>query len=214
MGDPRRLRKKYRSPENPFDKLRIVDEMKYLGEYGLRNKKEFWKHKAQVSHFRSLARSYRKLSKEQYEKHINELRGKLAKLGLVGTNATPDDILSLTTEKLLKRRLQTIVYEKGFAKTITQARQLVTHSHIAIAGEIVDSPSYLCTVDDEKSISFAINSPLLNNREKLFPPVQAKPEKAPADHRGDRKGKRTKKKEDDSEADAEAEPANEGEAEE
>jgi len=134
MGDPRRLRKKYHTPSNPFEKERIVEEMKYVGTYGLRNKKEFWKHRSQLTKFRALARSYKKLDPKQFEIRMNELRIKLSSWGLVSKTAGSDEILSLTVEKILERRLQTMVYKKGLAKTIYQARQLVTHSHCSPRG--------------------------------------------------------------------------------
>lgn len=168
MGDPRRLRKKYHTPSNPFEKERIVEEMKYVGTYGLRNKKEFWKHRSQLTKFRALARSYKGLAKEQFDVRMNELRVKLSSWGLVSSTAAADEILSLTVEKFLERRLQTMVYKKGLAKTVYQARQLVTHSHIAVQGAIVDSPSYLVTTDDEKAITYAINSPFYKDKSKLF----------------------------------------------
>jgi len=46
-----------------------------------------------------------------------QLVGKLLKMGLLKREtATVDDILSLTEQDLLERRLQTIVYKKGYSK--------------------------------------------------------------------------------------------------
>ena len=166
MGDPRRLKKKYSTPNNPFEKVRIVEELTYLGKYGLRNKKEFRKHKFQLSHYRKLARTNRTLPEEMREVRLNELRSGLVKKGLVSENATTDDILSLTVENILERRLQTIVHKSGLTKTIQQARQLVTHSHIAVNGKILDSPSYLVKKDDK--IDYAPNSPFKVDASKIW----------------------------------------------
>ena len=168
MGDPRKLRKKYNTPKVKFERQRIKEEFKLVGEYGLRNKTELWKHRAQVSHYRSLTRSFRKLSKEMFEQKFGEIRKVLTRMGLIKADSTPDEVLNLTTENILGRRLQTIVFKKGFAKTIYQARQLVVHSHIAIKDRIVDTPSHLCTVEDEQNINYAINSPFRANKDKLF----------------------------------------------
>ncbi|TQS43248.1 30S ribosomal protein S4 [Cryptosporangium phraense] len=43
---------------------------------------------------------------------------------------------------LLERRLDATVLRAGFAKTIYQARQFVTHRHITVNGLRVDRPSY------------------------------------------------------------------------
>lgn len=50
--------------------------------------------------------------------------------------------------RLLEMRLQTQVYRLGYAKTIEQARQLVSHKHVTVNGQIVNIPSYRCKVGD------------------------------------------------------------------
>jgi small subunit ribosomal protein S4 len=50
--------------------------------------------------------------------------------------------------RLLELRLQTQVYRLGYARTIEQARQLVSHQHILVNGQIVDIPSYQVRVGD------------------------------------------------------------------
>jgi small subunit ribosomal protein S4 len=44
--------------------------------------------------------------------------------------------------ELLERRLDAIVLRAGFARTIYQARQMVSHGHFAVDGQRVDIPSY------------------------------------------------------------------------
>jgi small subunit ribosomal protein S4 len=44
--------------------------------------------------------------------------------------------------ELLEMRLDSLVLRSGFARTILQARQAVTHRHILVDGKIVDRPSY------------------------------------------------------------------------
>ncbi|MBV6457585.1 MAG: 30S ribosomal protein S4 [Fimbriimonadaceae bacterium] len=51
--------------------------------------------------------------------------------------------------RLLELRLQTAVYRLGYAKTIFQARQMVTHGHIMVNGRLVDIPSYQLKVGDQ-----------------------------------------------------------------
>ncbi|MEZ4240687.1 MAG: 30S ribosomal protein S4 [Myxococcota bacterium] len=43
---------------------------------------------------------------------------------------------------LLESRLDNLVWRLGLARTITQARQLVVHGHIAVNGRRVDRPSF------------------------------------------------------------------------
>ena len=162
MGDPRRLKKKYATPNKPFDKNRIEEELKYLGEYGLRNKREFWKHRYQLSRLRQRARQARSQSEEVQALMLKDLRQKLSRLGILGPDASFDDVLGLSIESLLERRLQTLVFRKGLAKSIYQARQFITHRHIQVNGKIITSPSYLVKAEEEDSIEYAINSPLRN----------------------------------------------------
>jgi small subunit ribosomal protein S4 len=76
----------------------------------------------------------------------------LAKYGLVSENATADDVLRLTVRDILERRLQTVVYRLGLAKTIYHARQLIVHRHIAIGDQIVNVPGYLVKKEEEGKI--------------------------------------------------------------
>ena len=97
----------------PFEKARMDSELKYLGEYGLRNKREFWKARYQLSKFRRIARDLKTMPEHQRDIAFGELTTRLRSLGLVGTDATTDDVLSLSVENILDRRLQTIVFKKG-----------------------------------------------------------------------------------------------------
>jgi small subunit ribosomal protein S4 len=44
--------------------------------------------------------------------------------------------------QLLESRLDNVVYRLGFARTRRQARQLVSHKHIVVNGQVVNIPSY------------------------------------------------------------------------
>lgn len=49
----------------------------------------------------------------------------------------------------LERRLDNVVYRLGFAKSRSNARQLVAHGHFLVNGRRTDIPSYLVRVGDE-----------------------------------------------------------------
>ena len=53
---------------------------------------------------------------------------------------------------LLERRLDNVVYRLGLARTRRQARQLVTHGHIAVNGKRLDIPSALVKAGDVVSV--------------------------------------------------------------
>jgi len=165
MGDPRRLKKKFRKPKHPFQKERIMEELEFLGKYGLRNKREYWKSRTILANWRNIARKSRSLTKEKAIEVQQELIQKLNRLGVIGAEAEFEDVLLLTVEDVLKRRLQTLVYEKGLARTMYQARQYITHGHIQVAGKKVDAPSYLVKRDEEDMIDYTASSPLSKPKE-------------------------------------------------
>lgn len=168
MGDPRKSRKQFTKPKVPFEGPRILEELEYLGKYGLRNKTEFWKHRSQLGHYRKLIRELRTTSEEERKRVFADVSTKLNKLGLVGENPTFDDVLSLKVENFLDRRLQTVVYKKGLARSIQQSRQMITHGHIIVNGQKTTSPSRLVTTAEEATIAFFYKSPLNGHPEKVW----------------------------------------------
>lgn len=165
IGDPRRLKKKFKKPKARYSKDRILEELEFLGKYGLRNKREFWKTRTMLGNWRKLARESRTLSKEKAVEVQQELLRKLNKLGILGSEAEFEDILLLTVEDLLKRRLQTLVFEKGLAATVYEARQKIVHKHIAIGEKLINSPSYIVKRDEEDLIRFTASSPYTQIKE-------------------------------------------------
>jgi small subunit ribosomal protein S4 len=167
MGDPKKQRKKYETPRFPWRTDVLQAELKLLGQYGLRNKHELWRAKTMLSKFRGIARSLLGKTPEEREKLEKQLLNKLKKLGVLHETAVLDDVLDLTVEDILERRLQTVVFRKGLAKSIYQARQLITHGHITIGNRKVRSPSYLVLKNEEDKISYAPTSPLSDSNHPL-----------------------------------------------
>ncbi len=159
MGDPKRRRKIYNSPGHPYQKPRLESELIVVGRYGLRNKKELWKARTQLGNYRAQARALLAMEEEEREAREKLLNDKLVRLGIIEEGTPSDEILGLEVEVILKRRLQTMVLEKGLAGTVHQSRQLIAHRHIAINGRIITSPSYIVPVSEENSISYAPHSP-------------------------------------------------------
>jgi small subunit ribosomal protein S4 len=158
MGDPKRQRRKFNTPRFPWRKDILDEELKLLGTFGLRNKHELWRHETQLSKFRGIARSLIGKPAEERMKMENELLTRLKKLGVLQETAVLDDVLDLSLEDLLERRLQTMVFRKGLAKTVHQARQLVTHGHITLNSRRVTIPGYIVTREDEKTLAYALES--------------------------------------------------------
>jgi small subunit ribosomal protein S4 len=49
---------------------------------------------------------------------------------------------------LLERRLDSVVFRMGFARTRKEARQIVGHKHVLVNGKCVNVPSYLISAGD------------------------------------------------------------------
>lgn len=162
MGDPKKQRKKYDTPRFPWQIDALEAELKLLGQYGLRNKREIWRHKTLLSKYRGIGRSLLGMSVVERRIQEKQILDKLHRLGILPDAAALDDVLDLKLEDVLGRRLQTLVFQRGLAKSIQQSRQLITHGHIAIEGRRVSSPSYLVLKDEETKITYTTKSPLTN----------------------------------------------------
>ncbi len=156
MGDPKRTRKSYRKPKRPWNPEQLMNELKLLGTYGLRNKRELWKAQTELSRIRDIARRLLALPEEIRVERAKILLASLNRLGLIEENATLDEILSLTIENLLERRLQSIVMHKYNIKP-NHARQLIVHKHIKINDRIVNIPGYIVKSNEEQRISLRDN---------------------------------------------------------
>jgi len=161
MGDPKKQRRRYSRPKHPWKAERISEEGELCKKYGLKNKKEVWRAKSTIGRFRQQARLLLGLSGEELEKEKRELLDKLNKLGILETRSL-DDVLALTVEDLLERRLQTLVYRKGMANTIRQARQLVVHGHVLVGDSIVNVPGYIVPKDKEENIKISERIKVVN----------------------------------------------------
>ncbi len=160
MGDPKKKHKRYVTPERPYDQAALMEELRLIGAYGLRNKRELWRHRTQLSKIRRIAREAQSLDPARRAEVERRLIRRLQHLGLLKREATMDDVLSLRIEDLLERRLQTLIYRKGLAKSLFQARQLIVHGHISVKGRRVRVPSYWVKADEEAEVDYFPLSPL------------------------------------------------------
>lgn len=159
----RKQSKTSRNPKHPFEKERLDQEMRIIGEYGLKNKKEIWRVQYVLAKIRSAAR-YLLTLEEKSPKRIFQgaaLLRRMVRQGLLSENEEKlDYVLGLTLPKLLERRLQTKVFKLGLAKSVHHARVLIRQRHIRVGKQMVNVPSFLVRVDSEKHIDFATTSPL------------------------------------------------------
>jgi small subunit ribosomal protein S4 len=160
LGDPKYPRRMWKKPKRPLNYDLKMEELKTLGTFGLKTKRELWKAHTQLSKVRHQARSLLALGKEIREKKEPILMNSLTRIGLVSENSTLDDVLNLQITDLLSRRLQTVVQKKLSFKTPYQARQAVVHGHVMIGDRIINIPSYTVKVNEEKEIHLTSDSSL------------------------------------------------------
>jgi len=109
------------------------------------------KFKEQVKRLTSLKGSQADLERKQ-------LLLKLQSLGLISADSQEGEVLGLGLKDILDRRLQTLVYKKGLARSVKQARQFIIHQHILIDTKKIKAPGYLVRITEEALIKFAPRS--------------------------------------------------------
>jgi small subunit ribosomal protein S4 len=175
VGDPKNPRRMWKKPKRPLNYELKMAELKILGTFGLRTKRELWKAHTELSRVRHQARSLLALRQEERQEKEPILMNSLSRIGLVSNESTLDDVLNLQVNDLLSRRLQTIVSRNFGFKTPYQARQAVIHGHIMIGDRKVNIPSYIVKLEEEKNIHFSPESKIpdiLQSTKKLESPPE------------------------------------------
>lgn len=145
----RKSRKKYKKPIKAWDKQKIESEREILKEFALRKKKEIWVTEGILRKFRQMARTCAAKKDKEME---NVIVKKMIRLGLLNDGAGLDDMLGMSLNDILGRRLQTIIFKKGFANSMKQARQFIVHGHVIIGGKKIVYPSYMVSKEEENNI--------------------------------------------------------------
>ncbi|KAG1330775.1 40S ribosomal protein S9-2 [Cocos nucifera] len=133
MGDA----KTFKKPRRPYEKERLDAELKLVGEYGLRCKRELWRVQFALSRIRNPARDLLTLD-EKNPRRIFE------------------------GEALLRRMNR--VFKSGMAKSIHHARVLIRQRHIRVGRQVVNILSFMVRVDSAKHIDFSLTSPFGGGR--------------------------------------------------
>merc|ERR1712071_370603 len=148
-------------PRRPFEKARLDQELKLIGEYGLRNKRGVWRVKYTLAKIRKRARVLLTLPEKDSRRLFegNALLRRLVRIGVLDESRMKlDYVLGLRVEDFLERRLQTQVFKLGLAKSIHHARVIIRQRHIRV--KAVGEHSFICcAIDSQKHIDFSLNSP-------------------------------------------------------
>ncbi|HIE30953.1 MAG TPA: 30S ribosomal protein S4 [Methanosarcinales archaeon] len=165
MGHPRKRHKQYSTPKHPWQAERLAKEVELVKTYGLRNKREVWTAESTLRKYRRAARRLLAESAAgNFTGHIKDeaekIIARLQRFEIMPADTGLPDILTFEVKDILERRLQTQVYRQGLAHTMRQARQFITHGHIAIAGRRTTIPSYLVSKEEAMQIDYYRSSPL------------------------------------------------------
>lgn len=178
MGSPKQPKKKYSRPFKMWNRERLDTEKPVVSEFGLKNKQELWKTASILRKYTAQAKRLTALRGEQSEVEKRQLIEKLSHLGVIGKDASLDEVLGLTLKDFLGRRLQTIVFKKNFSHSVKQSRQFITHRHIMVGDKIITAPSYLVPAAQEDKVIFVETSTLskADHPERLIKEVKEIPD--------------------------------------
>ena len=170
MRNYRNFNKVYKKPRRMFERERLDRELKLVGAYGLRCKREIWRVNLTLSRMRRTARLLLTLPEAHPRRQLEgaALLRRCHDLGILeGGRDQLDYVLSLTARNILDRRLQTLVARCGLAASVHHARCLIRQRHIAVGGQIVTTPSFMVRRAQEFHLGIASASPLAPNAHRL-----------------------------------------------
>ena len=146
-------------PKRPFEKERLDSELLLVGKYGLKNKREVWRTQYLLTRIRKAARELLTLEKDDPRRLFEgqALIDRMMRIGVLDKKENQlDYVLSLTTQKFMERRLQTIVNSNKYSRSIHQARTLIFQKKIALnkgtRNQIINIPSFVVRKENENKI--------------------------------------------------------------
>lgn len=160
MGDTKRFTNKYDTPSHPWRRERIEVESALRRDFGLKNSREAWKASTKLKTFKDQIKRFVRMPQTQANVEREALVAKLTKYGLMPEDGNLQTVLGYSAEKILERRLQTVIVRRQLARTMNQARQFITHRHVTVNGRVITAPGYLVPVTEESAIAFKTNSTL------------------------------------------------------
>ncbi len=165
MGHPKFARPKTQTPAHPWKAARIEEEHALKEQFGLKKvggMREIWREKSALRRHRNQAMKLigRVDSSEgHYAREKSNLVESMYRKGLLAEGSSIDDVLQISVEHMLARRLQSVVYYRGLAPSMRAARNMIVHGHISIGQQRMTVPGYKILRTEEESLNYSANSP-------------------------------------------------------
>merc|ERR1712224_522294 len=155
-------KKTSKTPRKPFDKDRLLAELKTVGQYGLRCKREVWRVQLTLAKIRKAARELLTLDDRDPRRLFegDALIRRIVKLGLLKEGERKlDYVLGLNLDQFLERRLQTVICKNvNLAKSVHHARVMIRQRHISVGKQMVNIPSFMVRTQAQNYIGYAATS--------------------------------------------------------
>ena len=119
--------------------------------------KEIWRERSALRRHRQLAMKLIgrvDTSEGHFKREKEEFLGSMQRKGLISEDADLDDVLQISVENMLDRRLQSQVYYKGFAPSMRAARNMIVHGHIVLGNQKMNVPGYHVLRNQEADIAY------------------------------------------------------------
>ena len=173
MGHPKFARAKTQTPAHPWKAARIEEEHALKEQFGLKKvggMREIWREKSALRRHRNQAMKLigRVDSSEgHFAREKQDLVEALHRRGLIAGGSSIDDVLQITVEHMLSRRLQSVVYYRGLAPTMRSSRNLIVHGHISIGNQKMTVPGYHVLKQEEDVMQYSTNSPFADSEHQF-----------------------------------------------
>jgi small subunit ribosomal protein S9e len=124
-----------KNPRRPFEREKLINELKIVGTYGLRCKREVWRTQLTLAKLRKAARILLTMDENDPRRLFEgeALIRRMVRIGLLKESERKlDYVLGLTISQFMERRLQTLVMQRRLAQSVHHARVLILQRHIAV----------------------------------------------------------------------------------
>ena len=149
------------TPRRPFEKEKLINELRLIGSYGLKNKREVWRLQLTLAKLRKAARVLLTLPEKDPRRLFEgeALIRRMVRMGMLKDSERKlDYVLGLTIAQFMERRLQTLVMKRKIAHSVHHARVMIRQKHIAVGKQMVNIPSFMVRVSSEQHIQLAATS--------------------------------------------------------